>query len=196
MTNGALTRMAALVAILVALLTMGVSAASAADYVPGEVIIGYSAPPAASMRSDLARRIGVRSVAVTASATEQVVRLAPGVSLSQAIAQARREPGVAYAVPDYIAHEAGAWIPNDPGRGQAAGGWQSLQWNFLAASGVNAPAGWANLIADGRPGGRGVVVAIVDTGVAYRNWHQYARSPDFGGTRFVAPYDFVAHNAF
>jgi serine protease len=196
MTYGARTRMAAAAAIFVALLTIGVGAANAADYVPGEVIIGYGAPPAASLRSDVARRMGVRSVAATTSATEQVVRLAPGVSVSQAIAQARRQPGVAYAVPDYIAHEAGAWLPDDPGSGQNAGGWQGLQWNFLAPAGVDAPAGWANLIGDGRPGGRGVVVAIVDTGVAYRNWHQYTRSPDFGGARFVAPYDFVAHNAF
>jgi serine protease len=116
--------------------------------------------------------------------------------LAQALAQARREPGVAYAVPDYIAHAAGSWIPNDPGNGRASGGWQSLQWNFLAAPGVNGPAAWANLISDGRPGGRGVTVAIVDTGVAYRNWRQYVRSPDFAGTRFVDPYDFVSHDAF
>jgi serine protease len=196
MTYGALTRMAAVAAVLVASLTMGVGVASAADYVPGEVIIGYSAPPRASLRTDVARRMGVRSVAAAPSSTEQVVRLAPGVSLSQAIAQARREPGVAYAVPDYIAHEAGGWIPNDPGSGQGAGGWQGLQWNFGSTSGVNAPVAWANLIADGRAGGRGVIVAIVDTGVAYRSWHQYTRSPDFGGTRFVAPYDLVDHNAF
>jgi serine protease len=41
-----------------------------------------------------------------------------------------------------------------------------------------------------------VTVAIVDTGVAYRNWHQYVRSPDFAGTRFVDPFDFVAHDPY
>jgi serine protease len=71
-----------------------------------------------------------------------------------------------------------------------------MQWNFLPTIGVNAPEAWAHLIADGRPGGRGVVVAILDTGVAYRNWHQFRESPDFNGTRFVAPYDFVANNRF
>jgi serine protease len=57
---------------------------------------------------------------------------------------------------------------------------------------VNAPEAWANLIADHRPGGRGVTVAILDTGVAYRNWHQFRKSPDFSGTRFVDPCDLVA----
>jgi serine protease len=40
------------------------------------------------------------------------------------------------------------------------------------------------------------VVAVLDTGVAYRNWHQFRRSPDFGRTRFVSPYDFVSRNAY
>ena len=71
-----------------------------------------------------------------------------------------------------------------------------MQWNFLPGVGVNAPEAWANLLADHRPGGRGVTVAVLDTGVAYRNWNQFKKSPDFGGTRFVKPYDFVAKNQF
>ncbi len=41
------------------------------------------------------------------------------------------------------------------------------------------------------PGAKGVVVAVVDTGVAFRNWHSFKRSPDFDGTRFKAPCDLV-----
>ncbi len=41
-----------------------------------------------------------------------------------------------------------------------------------------------------------MVVAVLDTGVAYRNWRRFTKSPDFTGTRFVAPYDFVANNRF
>ena len=40
------------------------------------------------------------------------------------------------------------------------------------------------------------MVAILDTGVAYRNWHQFHQSPDFKGTRFVSPYDFVSKNRY
>jgi serine protease len=71
-----------------------------------------------------------------------------------------------------------------------------MQWNFLPAAGINAPEAWAHLIAAHRPGGRGVTVAILDTGVAYRNWHRFRKSPGFKGTRFVDPYDFVADNRF
>jgi len=42
------------------------------------------------------------------------------------------------------------------------------------------------------PGGRGTVVAILDTGVAFRNWHQFRKSPDFAGTRFAGSCDLVA----
>ena len=53
-----------------------------------------------------------------------------------------------------------------------------------------------NTIRCHRPGGKGVVIAVLDTGVAYRNWHGFRKSPDFTGTHFVDPYDFVANNAF
>jgi serine protease len=126
----------------------------------------------------------------------ELVRLPAGETVQQAIDLLRRVPGVAYAVPDYIAHVAGTFVPNDPGHSHQAGGWEKLQWNFLAGAGVDAPTAWANLRADHRAGGRGVIVAVLDTGVAYRNWRKFRKSPDFNRTRFVAPYDFVAGNRF
>ncbi len=41
-----------------------------------------------------------------------------------------------------------------------------------AGTGVDAPRAWDNLIAAGRPGGKGVKIAVLDSGVAYD------RSPD------------------
>jgi serine protease len=174
------------------------AAASAADYVPGQVIVGYTQPPTGAVTADIARAAGTETTqaAPSPAPATQVVNLKRGVTVTQALRKLRHQRGVAYAVPNYIAHAAGPWIPNDPGKARVRSGWQRLQWNFLPSIGVNAPAAWANLIADHRPGGKGVTVAILDTGVAYRNWKQFRRSPDFGRTRFVAPYDFVSHNRF
>ncbi len=168
---------------------------AAASYIPGEVIVGYSS--AGGARASLSSTREVNGDATSAPTSgEQMVRLPPGTGVWSAIARLRHQPGVAFAVPDYVAHIAGVFIPNDRGRDGRRAGWEAVQWNFLAAAGVNAPEAWANLIADRRPGGRGVVVAILDTGVAYRNWHGFRRSPDFVGTRFVAPHDFISHNRF
>jgi serine protease len=186
------------IGILLAALAWSVHAplAKAADYVPHEVIVGYKRGASDAVASTAEAHLGLRRLAPAPAPRSRIMRLAPGVSATAAAARLRREPGVAYAEPNYIAHTAGAFYPNDRGRTNINQGWQKLQWNLLPAAGVDAPRAWSNLLADGRPGGRGVTVAILDTGVAYRNWKQFDRSPDFTNTKFVAPYDFVDHNAY
>jgi serine protease len=142
-----------------------------------------------------------------------VLHLRAGESVPAAIARLRRQRGVAYALPDYIARlaggspdggsalatqaqAAGAFYPDDGGRSKQPRGWEAMQWNMLPTSGVNAPEAWANLLGVHRAGAKGVVVAVLDTGVAYRDWKEFHRSPDFGRTQFVAPYDFVSNNRF
>jgi serine protease len=98
------------------------------------------------------------------------------------------------ATPSYIAHVSG-YVPADPGNGRT-GGWEALQWNFLPAAGVDAPDAWQHLIDAGRPGGKGVVVAVVDTGIAYSNHAGFERSPDFSAIRFVHGYDFVDGDSY
>ena len=186
--------MAALLIGLAMLAITGV--ARAAAYVPGEVIVGYSRAAPAPVTADLQRREASRATISPATSEIRVVHLRRGESVPTAIAALRRRPGVNFAEPDFIAHAAGGWYPDDRGLSNRAGGWQAMQWNFLAAAGVNAPMAWENLLADHRPGGRGVTVAILDTGVAYRNWRQFRRSPDFNRTRFVAPYDLVDNNRY
>lgn len=89
-----------------------------------------------------------------------------------------------------------AFAPNDPGLTGAAGGWLSVQWNFAGRYGVNAPGAWQHLIEMGRPGGAGVIVAIVDTGVAYRDAPPYRRSPNLRASQLIQGHDFVDNDAF
>jgi serine protease len=82
--------------------------------------------------------------------------------------------------------------PDDPGRSAGPSGWSLLQWNFLGRYGVDAPQAWANLIAAGAAGGRGVTVAVLDTGIAYPRPKGSAQGgSDFRRSRIVPGYDFI-----
>ena len=87
-------------------------------------------------------------------------------------------------------------MPPDPGNAGVPSGWPQLQWNFLPETGVNAPDAWQHLMNVGRPGGAGVTVAVVDTGIAYANRGRFRRSPDFSPYRFVKGYDFVGEDRY
>jgi len=104
-----------------------------------------------------------------------------GRTVRQKVAELRQDPDVAYVVPNYLAHASGAFYPNDPGFHR--------QWNLAGPFGINMPDAWGIARARHAPGGRGAVVAVVDTGVAYRSYRRYRRAPDL--RRFVPGRDFV-----
>jgi serine protease len=156
------------------------------------LLVAAAAWPASARAAGPAYKPG--EVVVRYAHQTQVVRLPRGESVPAAARELRARPGVLSATPSYIAH-ASAFVPDDPGDG-APGGWEALQWNFLPFFGVDAPDAWQHLIDVGRPGGKGVVVAVLDTGIAYSNHGGFLRSPDFSSIRFVHGYDFVDHDAF
>jgi serine protease len=169
--------------------------AQAPAYAPNEVLVRYATAAPARVRMASERAVGV-SDPIPASEHTRLLRLAPNVDIASALARLRQQRDVAWAVPDYVAHAAGTFVPNDPGTGGGPADWEQVQWNFAGPFGVDAPEAWANLIADGKPGGKGVIVAVLDTGVAFANRGSYRRSPDFLAGQFVSGYNFVAHNRF
>jgi serine protease len=146
--------------------------------------------------------------------------LPAGIGVRKATEALRANPAVSYAAPNYIAtasafnQQTGAEasnVPNDPGTlpGQSAvpGAWVTKQWGFLpwegpgtallpvSPGGINAVGGWEHLAAAKRPGAKGVTVAVLDTGIAYRPLgSRFRRSPDFSAGQFVKGFDFVAGN--
>jgi serine protease len=163
--------------------------ASASDYVPGRVIVKYRGSAPRVVRAVVQRRTH------TAFATElpggsRVLRVEGNRTVPEAIAALRRNRNVEYAVPDFIAHAAG-FIPNDPGFTDTPSGWTATQWNFTGPYSVDAPAAWQEAIAARAPGGRGVTVAVLDTGVAYQTFRRFRRAPDFRARTFTRGYDFV-----
>jgi serine protease len=149
----------------------------------------------------------------------RVLPLPPGASVRRAAKALRANPHVVYAMPNYIATASATsepLDPNDPGMlGTSAeatpllGDWALKQWNFLAyegpaterlptsPGGIDAVDAWRHLIEAGRPGAAGIVVAVLDTGIAYRQkGSHFRRSVDFGSGQFVPGYDFVGHDPF
>lgn len=144
---------------------------------------------------------------------EQVVELGPGVEPGSALRELRADPEVRWAAPDPIARAGG--LPRDPGKnGNQAGGWVADQWNFLTPPplgvpcdatqpcGVDAIGAWRLLERAGHPGGarasgkRGPIVAVIDSGVAYRDaGSRYRKNPDLAAGAFVRGRDFIGNDA-
>lgn len=167
--------------------------AAAQQVVPGEVVVKYDPGTTRAQRASVQAATGTGDPTLIAPQS-RVLKVKDGASVAETVSELRRRPDVQYAAPNVIAHAAG-FFPNDPGNG-GPGGWQAVQWNFLADTGVNAPDAWANARAAGAPGGNGVTIAVLDTGVAYENRGRFRRSPDFSRTRFARGRDFVANDLF
>jgi serine protease len=161
------------------------------EHVSGEVVVTYAPGADPAEQASAQRSSGAHAAEAIAPRTK-VLHLRHE-SVAHAIARLRANPAVQSAAPNAIAHASG-YIPPDPGRSGLPGGWQAVQWNFAGPYGVNAPDAWSNLMRAGRPGGKGVTVAVLDTGVAYENRGRFRRSPDFRPSHFVDPYDFVGHD--
>jgi serine protease len=102
-----------------------------------------------------------------------VVTLRDGKDRDAVTNQLRNHPSVALVEPNYYRYI--DWVPNDP--------YYAYQWHFPQ---VQMEAAW-NIST-----GSGVVVAVVDTGVAYENYGGFVRAPDLANTTFVAGWNFVS----
>ncbi|HTU14277.1 MAG TPA: S8 family serine peptidase [Solirubrobacterales bacterium] len=159
-------------------------------YVPGELIVGYRGEE-----------------------LPETVEISPQADPEAAAERLEDHPGVRYATPNYVARIS-SWIPDDigvnPPKPGKVSGWEKKQWNFLpclslchsgassgpqSLGGMNVLKAWRQLRKAGRPGARGVKVAVLDTGVAYRDYGSRFRiDPDFDSRTFLPGYDFVDHD--
>ena len=171
-----------LLAALAAIVLAVPSQAGAAAYVPGEVLVKYKDGTTRTVKQKVEAGTGTDATATVPGGTQQL-DIEDGASVKQTVTELRNDPNVAYAVPNYVARASGL-MPNDPGF--------YLQWNLAGPVSINMPDAWDIARARGVPGGRGAVVAVLDTGVAYENYRRFRRVPDLN--RFVRGYDFVGRD--
>jgi len=108
--------------------------------------------------------VGVRSGIAIAEGVEDV---------DAALARVRGDADVEEAEP-LVEVTALAFTPNDPEF--------TKQWNLRM---IHMPEAWD------LSHGKGVTVAVIDTGVAYEDRDEFVQVPDLAGARFVEGYDFV-----
>jgi serine protease len=177
--------------------TGGASVANALAGVSGGVVVPSEETRERYRAREVVVRYGGAHAARAAGAVPKtrVVKVPPGQTVATYASKLRKRSGVLSATANYVAHISG-WVPPDPGKAGVPAGWAQLQWNFMPETGVDAPDAWQHLMNVGRPGGAGVVVAVVDTGIAYSNRGRFRRSPDFSPWRFVKGYDFVGGDSY
>ena len=93
--------------------------------------------------------------------------------LDALLAKIRANPKVEAAEPLMTVHMSG-FVPNDPMYAQ--------QWNLKA---INMEEAWDVTT------GKGVVVAVLDTGIAWEDYDDFTMVPDLKGQKFVSGWDFV-----
>jgi serine protease len=158
--------------------------AQASGYVPDEVIVRYEDGTSGGVAAQVTEEAGAEAVQTLPGGSEQV-QIEDGDSVRETIAELRADPNVAYAVPNWKARAA-ATEPNDPAF--------RLQWNFFGEFGINVVEAWTLAESLGAPGGRGAVVAVLDSGVAYERRGRFRRAPDLRRRTFVRPYDFIGRD--
>jgi serine protease len=147
------------------------------EYVPNQIVVKFKTKTSAAEIDKKIAQEGGEKVYESKYQPIKVVKTPPGKSINQLIAKFKKDPKVEYAKPNYIIKA--TMIPNDP--------LYSYQWHFYNSTygGINMPTAWD------KSQGQGVIVAVVDTGVAYENYGKYGLAPDLANTNFVPGYDFI-----
>lgn len=160
-------------------------------YVPGEIIVKFKPGAKEDAIAKLNSRQGTSVLYTNRRLGFRRLGVPRGKNIAAMVELYKSNPNVAYAEPNYIAYA--HWMPNDE--------FYSYQWHMdnSAYGGINAEAAW-----DIETGNTSVVVAVVDTGVAYENYTESGRwwrrtryylAPDLADTSFVPGYDFVNNDS-
>jgi len=141
-------------------------------YVPGQVIVKFKPGLAKGERDRVLtahRGSLVKSMLLPGYALVQLEPSRDAAHLKTSLAE---DPAVELTEPNYFRYA--HFTPNDP--------LYSYQWHFPM---VQMPTAWDV------SNGAGVIVAVIDSGVAYEDYGKYDQAPDLAGTTFVAGWDFV-----
>ncbi|MFA6054863.1 MAG: S8 family serine peptidase [Thermodesulfovibrionales bacterium] len=142
-----------------------------ARYVPGEVLVKFKSGTSIVVMNKLHGALGAAKIKDIRHLGIHRMKLPEDVRVEEAVQVYRNDPNVEFAEPNYIVKTSA--IPNDPG--------YSLQWGLnntgqtggIAGADIHAQSAW-----DVTKGSNNIIIAVVDTGVAYDH-------PDLSGNIWV-----------
>jgi len=146
------------------------------EYVPGEILVKFKSEISSDVINNLYSDFGATELETNQQIGFKRIAIPSMLSVEQAVSELNKRSEIEYAEPNYIVHA--FMSPNDP--------YYSYQWHMPK---INTGPAWDLAT------GTGVVVAIVDCGVAYENYGQFGQAPDLAGTNFVPGYDFINNDS-
>ena len=151
-------------------------------YKPDEIIVKFKAEISEQAVEEINLRHGVHQISKNRQVGFRRLKVAKGKNIFDLAAAYSKNPDVQYARPNYVCRA--FFVPNDQ--------FYSYQWHFPL---INMEQAW-----DLETGYSSIVVAVVDTGVAYEDYSEtsyrrlkkrYYKAPDLAQTSFVPGYDFI-----
>jgi len=156
------------------------SAHSQDKYVSGELLVKFKSDVSKEKIKSINDKHGTKTSYTSPYEGFNILKIPHAKNVEEMVEIYSNNPYVEYAVPNYIT--TAFMTPNDL--------LYKYQWNFKefktgTGGGINLEPAWDI------SKGNGVIVAVVDTGVAYENYNVYRKAPDLENTYFVPGYDFV-----
>ncbi len=151
-----------------------------------EIIVQFKDTMPAAVREQMIQKHGCKELRATGPQNQAArfmrLQIPASRTVEEMVAKYRKQPEVEYAEPDYFARA--LWVPNDT--------YYAYQWHLddEGIGGIQMEAAW-----DLQTGDPEVVIAVIDTGVAYETYLAYQQAPDLANTLFVAGYDFVNNDS-
>lgn len=144
-----------------------------AELVPGSIVVDFKDGTTEEQFDAWEAEWGVDLEFNSTEGSDDGITVAVSVDdVESALERIRQNPAVEYAEP--LMQFRSSFTPNDPDYGK--------QWNLQM---IDMPKAWD------RSRGKGVVVAVLDTGIAYEDYDDFKQVPDLKSVKFVKGYDFV-----
>jgi serine protease len=150
---------------------------ASADHVPGEIIVKFRAEATETDIDDINCEHGTAELEHHPIGQFRRLQAPSPSDVNALVAEYAAMPEVEYAELNYYFHVQAT--VNDP--------WYVYQWDLWDANaGINVEPAWQVTLGDPN-----VIIAVVDTGIAYENFNSFIQAPDLAGTHFIAGFNYI-----